>query len=90
MKKKDLTEKTKLIDIAISFQIAGMICALLGNIVWEKGVLDFIYLKPLFVFDLKDLYLNCFVVLIMIYVYKHGEELKKAKLKDIIHQFRNK
>lgn len=87
---RSLSKKTKLLDIGITFQIAGLICALLGNIVWEKGVLDFIYLKPLFVFDLKDLYNNCFVVLLLIYVHKHREKVNTAKIKEVINQLRNR
>ena len=87
---RSLSKKTKLLDIGITFQIAGLICALLSNIVWEKGVLDFIYLKPLFVFDLKDLYNNCFVVLLLIYVHKHREKVNTAKIKEVINQLRNR
>lgn len=46
--------QTKLLDIALVFQVASLLCALSGNLIWENGTLDYIYLKPLFVFDLKD------------------------------------
>ncbi|MDR3219876.1 MAG: signal peptidase II [Dysgonamonadaceae bacterium] len=81
---KKLYENTKLIDCVIIFQLAGMICALIGNIVWEKGTLDYIYLKPLFTFDLKDLYINTFACLFFIFWYKHRKELKSIKWKDVI------
>ena len=87
---RNLSKKTKLLDIAIIFQTAGIICALLGNIVWEKGVLDFIYLKPLFIFDLKDIYLNTFTVFFLIYVHKHREKVRTLKIKDVFNHLRNR
>ena len=87
---RSLSKKTKLLDTAITFQIAGLICALLGNIVWKKGVLDFIYLKPLFVFDLKDLYNNFFVVFLLIYVHKYREKVNTTKIKEVINLLRNR
>ncbi|MEY8608243.1 signal peptidase II [Parabacteroides segnis] len=87
---RSLSKKTKLLDTAITFQIAGLICALLGNIVWKKGVLDFIYLKPLFVFDLKDLYNNCFVVFLLIYVHKYREKVNTTNIKEVINLLRNR
>lgn len=80
---RTFSEKTKLLDLSITFQIAGLVCALVGNLIWQQGTLDFIYLKPLFVFDLKDVYVNCFIVLFFIYLQKNKEKLKNAKLKDI-------
>lgn len=87
---RSLSKKTKLLDIAIIFQTSGIICALLSNIVWEKGVLDFIYLKPLFIFDLKDIYLNTFIVFFLIYVHKHREKVRTAKIKDVFNHLRNR
>ena len=52
---RSFSDNIKLLDIAIIFQMAGMICALIGNLIWENGTLDYIYLKPLFIFDLKDI-----------------------------------
>lgn len=76
-------EYKKLLDYAIVFQMAGIICGLIGNLIWEKGTLDYIYLKPLFVFDLKDLYVNCFVILFLISVLKNKKSMEKLTLKDL-------
>ena len=81
--KKIISKNQKLLDLALVFQLAGVVCALLGNLVWKEGTLDFIYLKPLFVFDFKDLYIDCFVVLFMIYVHKNYNEIKMIKMKDM-------
>ena len=82
--RKNITGNKKLLDIAIIFQSAGLICGLIGNLIWKKGTLDYIYLKPLFVFDLKDVYLNCFPVLFLVYLHKVRSQTKTIKIKDII------
>jgi lipoprotein signal peptidase len=59
----------KLLDFSLIFFEAGIISAFISYFL-KKGCLDYIYLKPLFIFDLKDLYLNCFRVLFFIYILK--------------------
>lgn len=76
------TQKNRLLDIAFIFQTAGILCAYAGNILWREGTLDFIFLKPLFVFDLKDLYLNCFLVLFLMFYLKNQKRLNEVKIKD--------
>lgn len=56
--------KNRLLDIALVFQTAGFVSAYISILFWKDGVLDFISFKPLnIVCDLKDLYVNIFVVL---------------------------
>lgn len=77
----------KLIDIATIFMTSAIVCALLGNIVWTKGTLDYIYLKSLFVFDLKDVFVDIGVVFFLVYAFKNrvalDKSVKKTKIKDI-------
>lgn len=80
---RTVTSHTKLIDTAFIFAAAGVVCALIGNVCWEKGVLDYVYLKPLFIFDLKDVYMNVFVVLFLIYVTKHKEQIHRISGKEL-------
>lgn len=80
----------KLLDTAFAFQVAGLVCALIGNVIWEKGILDFIYLKPLFIFDLKDLYINCFVILFLIFVFKNKTQFRTLKTKDLTEYAKDK
>ena len=77
--RNNIHENKKLLDVAFSFGIAAAICAISGNLIWQKGTLDFIYLKPLFIFDLKDLYSNCFVILLFVYAFKNREQLNDVK-----------
>ena len=81
--KNNIFNNKRLLDFVFITQLAGVVCALIGNLIWGKGTLDYIYLKPLFVFDLKDLYMNCFAVLFLIYLHKNNDEIKKIKMKDV-------
>lgn len=71
---KKIMKKRRWMDIGFIFGFAGMLCFLCDNIFFG-GSWDYIYLKPLFIFDLKDLYLNCFAILILISAHKNREYL---------------
>ena len=75
-----------LLDTAFVFQVSALLCALIGNVIWAEGVLDYIYLKPLYVFDLKDVYSWVFVFLFLAYTIKKKDQLKTVNLdpKDVI------
>lgn len=77
-----IQSNAKLLDISIIFMVAAASCTLVGNLVWEKGILDYIYLKPLFVFDLKDTYADISIVFFVLYAFKNRKELKSIKSKD--------
>ena len=64
-----------LLDYCFIFSEAGFFSAFLGYF-WEKGVLDYIYLKPLFIFDLKDIYLCIFELLLPVYLFKKATCMK--------------
>jgi len=87
--KKNISNNAKLLDIAIIFALAGFFCGLSGNLIWKKGTLDYIYLKPLFVFDLKDIYINCFAVLFLVYFLKNKPQIDAIKTKDTISYVKN-
>ncbi|GHU64299.1 peptidase A8 [Bacteroidia bacterium] len=76
---KTVLKKNKLIDVACVFAFAGIICSLCDN-VFFGGSWDYIYLKPLFVFDLKDVYLNCFAILFLISYVKNKKYLNSKFL----------
>lgn len=57
---------------------SAIVCALLGNTVWTKGTLDYIYFKPWFVFDLKDVFVDIGVVFFLIYAFKSRMKLDKS------------
>jgi hypothetical protein len=74
---------TMLLDYAFIFYTAGIICGIISFTLWEKGCLDYIYLKPLFVFDLKDLYIDCFACLIIVFLHKYKTLKSLVKLTKI-------
>jgi len=65
--------KTKLLDVSFIFGQAGLICVFLGWFFWKDGILDFIFLYALTI-DLKDIYLNCFVLLFIVNILKNRKE----------------
>ncbi len=72
IKKKKLKSMTLYIGLIIS--VSGMLSALIDRLFWS-GTLDYVYLKPYFIFDLKDLYLHGFAVCCIIYMM---QSMKKA------------
>ena len=82
---KKIEQNRKLLDCAFILLFAAFCCALIGNLIWKKGTLDFIYTKPFPTVDMKDLYVNCFVFLFLIYVFKNYQLIKNIKFKNIIN-----
>ena len=52
-------EVTKLVNVMFVFLFSGAVCSLIDKIFWD-GSLDYISVKGLFTFDLKDVYLKYF------------------------------
>jgi lipoprotein signal peptidase len=86
---KIISDNAKIINIAFILGFAASLSALIDNICWG-GSLDYIYLKPLFIFDLKDLYIDTFVILFLLYFIKNKKQLESFKNKDMIHYFKNR
>ncbi len=70
----------KLSDVVFIFGQAATICVFCGFFFWEKGVLDFIFLRP-FTVDFKDIYLNCFGFLLLIFLFSHKTKIDTSPLK---------
>jgi len=85
---RTIPDGRKMLDVAFIFAFSGIICALIADI--TGGCLDYIYLKPLFIFDLKDLYSNCFLILLYCYLIKYRMAMKSVKLKDMTDHFKNR
>ena len=82
-----ISNNRKLFDTAFVFCFAGYICGVICLV--TGGCLDYIYLKPLFIFDLKDLYVNCFEVLFFIFLFKNIKSMKTVKPQKIAEHFRS-
>jgi lipoprotein signal peptidase len=86
---KSIAKKTKLLNLTFILGISGSSCTLIGWLFWEKGVLDYIYLKPLCIFDLKDLYINCFVCLLLVFLHKHKKQWQSDSTRNMINHMKN-
>jgi hypothetical protein len=86
---KAVSDNSRMLNIAFIFGFAGIISSYFGTIVWN-GCLDYIYLKPLFVFDLKDLYINVFLILFAWYYLKNKKLMSSFKTKDMVSHFKNR
>lgn len=82
---KGIAPKNKMLGVSFYFLTAEYICGYLGILVLGKGVFDFLYFKLLggIIFDLKDMYINCYIVLLIISTMKTENE-HKIKLKDMV------
>lgn len=68
------------------FLMAGIVCSLLDRVFWG-GSLDYIGLRGLFVFDLKDVYLSTFQVLAIYLVIKNWKAINAVSDKEIVIDF---
>ena len=64
----------KFLNAAFCLIFAAIVSSLVAQIIY-KGILDYIYFVPFFVFDLKDVYVNCGTILFLIYIY-HSEKYR--------------
>ncbi|MBU3219798.1 signal peptidase II [Clostridium algidicarnis] len=55
----------KIINIMYAFIFSGAICSLIDKIFWN-GSLDYILVNGFFTFDLKDVYINTFIGLLIL------------------------
>lgn len=62
---------TKVVSTAFSFLLAGGLCSLIDKVFWD-GSLDYIYVQGQFTFDLKDVYINVFIgLMILMFIFDH-------------------
>ncbi|NDV82277.1 signal peptidase II [Bacteroides sp. 51] len=65
----------KWLNIAFALIFAAILSSLTAQLIY-KGILDYIYLKPLFVFDLKDIYVNCGTIIFLFYIYNRDKNIE--------------
>lgn len=76
----------KIINIMFVFLFSGAMCSLIDKIFWN-GSLDYILVKGFFTFDLKDIYLNIFIVTLILSSLLENKVLKKIDGNDIVKDF---
>lgn len=57
-------KEDRITNLIFIFLFAGVICSLIDRIFWG-GSLDYIYLRGLFIFDLKDVYILFFQIMLI-------------------------
>ncbi len=80
--------RTGLTDVTFIFIIAGSVCSLTDKLFWN-GSLDYIRFKGLFTFDLKDVYITVFEVIIIAMIVFNYKNLSKIDDKKVIKDFIN-
>jgi signal peptidase II len=70
------------------FLFSGSLCSLIDKIVWG-GSLDYILLEGFFTFDLKDVYLTIFEILIIACIIFNYKGLRKFDEKKFLHELKS-
>ncbi|GKX30102.1 peptidase A8 [Vallitalea longa] len=78
-----------LTDIITILFISGAICSLIDKIFYG-GSLDFIYLRSLFTFDIKDCYVSGGLVISFYTIYKYRDQIDNFKIKNIIVHYKKR
>lgn len=62
---------SKIVSVAFAFLLAGGLCSFVDKVFWD-GSLDYIYVQNHFTFDLKDVFINVFIgLMVIIYLIDH-------------------
>ncbi|MFW6015145.1 MAG: signal peptidase II [bacterium] len=77
---------TKFIDITFAFLLSSGVCSLIDKVFWN-GSLDYINLRGYFTFDLKDVYINIFIGLIILMFIINYKGLRKVDDKKFMKDF---
>ena len=79
---------TKLVSTSFGFILAGGICSFIDKIFWD-GSLDYIYLQNQFTFDLKDVYINVFIgLIILMFIFDH-QNIRTSDGDEFTKEFKN-
>lgn len=77
---------TKIINIMYAFIFSGAICSLIDKVFWD-GSLDYILVNGFFTFDLKDVYINIFIGLLILSLLLENIGLKQIDNNNLIKDF---
>lgn len=80
------SNSNSIINIMFAFIFSGAICSLIDKIFWN-GSLDYIMLKGLFTFDLKDIYVNVSFTLLILLMIAKNKVLKQFDDDNLLKDF---
>ena len=75
-----------LVTAAFSFIMAGAACSLIDKVFWD-GSLDYIMARGLFTFDLKDVYINVFIGLVILMMIKNHQNIRNVNERKVLRLF---
>lgn len=85
-------ETGRYINAMFLFLFSGTVCSLLDKVIWN-GSLDYILLNGFFIFDLKDIYIDVFIVLLLLSLFKRdlykqftGRNVPKEFVRFVFHR----
>lgn len=76
----------KMINVMFTFLLSGALCSLIDKVFWD-GSLDYIMLKGFFTFDLKDIYIDVSMGIIILLAVTKNKELEKSSEKEMVKDF---
>lgn len=74
-----------LFKVSFVLLFAGSISAAISMIFWKNGCLDFIYIKGLFIFDIKDIYITVGAILFLYFYFNNRLKINSLSTNDIIY-----
>jgi signal peptidase II len=77
---------SKIINVLFAFIFSGAMCSLIDKAFWG-GSLDYILVNGFFTFDLKDVYIDIFIGLVILSLLLNNRALKQIDEKDILKDF---
>ena len=76
-----IIHRSKLSDFILILGQSILCCVFCGFFLWKDGILDYIFIYPV-VCDLKDLYINSFLICLFCYHFKYRKKIHLFKTKE--------
>lgn len=68
-------ETTLLVDSTFALLFSAAICSLIDKVIWD-GSLDYIFINGFFTFDLKDVYINICIGLVLLILFTDHQGIR--------------
>jgi signal peptidase II len=75
-----------IVNVMFAFLFSGAMCSLVDKVFWN-GSLDYILLKGFFTFDLKDVYINVFIGLLILSLLLKNKTIRKIEDEKLVGGF---
>ena len=76
----------KMINCMFVFIFSGAMCSLIDKVLWN-GSLDYIFVNGFFTFDLKDVYIDIFIGLLIVSLIFENKVVKQVNDNNILKDF---